>query len=368
MESTAIKKTALFNIHENLGAKIVPFAGYFMPVYYTSIIDEHRRVRSTVGLFDVSHMGEFEIKGHDALAFVQRVTTNDAADLKVNQVQYSVMCYPDGGIVDDLLVYRLEDHYLFVVNAANLDKDFSWLQDNLRGAVQLENKSDATTLLALQGPQAETVLSPLVEVDLCRKLGYYYCQPGSVIGHPALISRTGYTGEDGFEIYCAPRAGVALWEALMESGRRYDIQPIGLGARDTLRLEMKYALYGNDIDQTTNPLEAGLGWVVKFDKDDFIGKEALLKVQKEKLKRRLVGFETDGKIFPRKGMNIHKEESEIGTVTSGTFSPSLEKGIGLGYVSTPHTKVGTEIGLDIRGKRVGARVVKTPFYKSGSHK
>lgn len=367
MESEKTKKTALYDVHERLGAKIVPFAGFFMPVYYSSIIEEHRRVRSTVGLFDVSHMGEFEVRGDDALDFIQRMTTNHVGALDVNQVQYSTMCYPDGGIVDDLLVYRLEDHFLLVVNAANLDKDFEWLQRNLQGEVQFKNMSDEITLLALQGPRAEEVLSPLVNVDLSQ-LVYYYCQPCEAKGHPALISRTGYTGEDGFEIYLDSHSSVAVWNAVMEAGRLYDIQPVGLGARDTLRLEMKYALYGNDIDQTTHPLEAGLGWVVKFDKGDFIGRESLLKAKKDGLRRKLVGFETYGNVFPRKGFRIHKDGNEIGSVTSGTFSPSLKKGIGLGYVAIEYAKIGTEINLEIRGKRVDGLVVKTPFYKHGSHK
>jgi aminomethyltransferase len=367
MSVDTVKKTALHDIHEHLGAKIVRFAGYLMPVYYTSILEEHRRVRSTVGLFDVSHMGEFEIRGNDALAFLQRLTTNDVAALEVNQVQYSVMCYPDGGIVDDLLVYRLEDHYLLVVNAANLDKDFEWLHKNIEGEVQLENRSDETTLLALQGPKAEEVLSPLVTIDHAQ-VAYYHCQPGEVAGHDALISRTGYTGEDGFEIYCDPQNAKDIWNALLESGKGLDIQPAGLGARDTLRLEMKYALYGNDIDHTTNPLEAGLGWVVKLKKGDFIGKQALLEAKTEGLKRKLVGFETEGRIFPRKDLRIHKDGSEIGRVTSGTFSPSLNRGIGMGYVASAHAKIGTQIDLDIRGKGVSGQVVETPFYKKYSHK
>ena len=367
MNVDTVKKTALYDIHEHMGAKIVRFAGYLMPVYYTSIVEEHRRVRSTVGLFDVSHMGEFEIRGTDALAFLQRLTTNNVAALEVNQVQYSTMCYPDGGIVDDLLVYRLENHYLLVVNAANLDKDFKWLQQNIEGKVQLENKSDETTLIALQGPQAEEVLSPLVTIDHTQ-VAYYRCQPGAIAGHHALISRTGYTGEDGFEIYCNPRHAKDIWNALMESGKRLDIQPVGLGARDTLRLEMKYALYGNDIDHTTNPFEAGLSWVVKMKKGDFIGKQALLKAKTEGLKRKLVGFETEGRTFPRKDMGIHRDGREIGRVTSGTFSPSLNTGIGMGYVSIEHAKIGTQIDLDIRGKRVSGRIVETPFYKTYSHK
>jgi aminomethyltransferase len=367
MADETVKKTALYDIHKDLGAKIVQFAGYFMPVYYSSIIDEHRRVRSTVGLFDVSHMGEFEVRGGEAAAFLQHTTTNDVSALKVNQVQYSTMCYPDGGIVDDLLVYRLEDRFLLVVNAANLTKDFEWLQDHLKGDVQLENTSDETTLLALQGPAAERVLSPLVDTDLA-EMAYYHCRPARVADHPALVSRTGYTGEDGFEIYCAPQRGPSIWAALMDSGRPTDIQPVGLGARDTLRLEMKYALYGNDIDKTTNPLEALLGWVVKLDKGDFIGRQALLKIKENGPFRKLIGFEAEGKMFPRHGFRIVKEGREIGRVTSGTFSPSLERGIGMGYVAAEQTKVGTEFEIDIRGKLIPGRVVKTPFYKDGTHK
>jgi len=367
MKTESVKKTALYEVHTALEAKMVPFAGYYMPVYYSSIMDEHRRVRSTVGLFDVSHMGEFEVSGADAEAFVQRMTTNDVSALEMNQVQYSTMCYPDGGIVDDLLVYRLENRILLVVNAANLKKDFDWLREHIEGEVRLEDRSDETTLLAVQGPGAEELFSSLVDTELSG-LGYYHCFTGSVNGHQALISRTGYTGEDGFEIYCAHRNAWSIWDALMESGKRFDIQPIGLGARDTLRLEMKFALYGNDIDQATHPLEAGLGWVVKMNTDDFVGREVLLRRKEEGLRRKLIGFELEGRVFPRKDFPIRSDGRDIGNVTSGTFSPSLERGIGMGYVSLENAKAGTEIQIDIRGKEIPGRVVKTPFYKDGSHK
>ncbi|MFQ6091607.1 MAG: glycine cleavage system aminomethyltransferase GcvT [bacterium] len=367
MNGERVKKTALYEVHKRLGAKIVHFADHLMPVYYTSIIDEHRRVRSTVGLFDVSHMGEFEIRGADASPFVQRMTTNDAAALEIDQAQYSVMCYPDGGIVDDLLVYRLEDHFLLVVNAANILKDFEWLKRHLAGDVHLEDRSDEMALLALQGPKAEDVLSPLVDIDLSQ-LRYYHSQSVEVGGETALISRTGYTGEDGFEIYCHPQISELVWNMVMEAGQRFHIQPVGLGARDTLRLEMRYVLYGSDINGTTNPLEAGLGWVIKFDKGEFIGRDALLEAKAGGLTRKLVGFETEGRTFPRKGYSIRKDGREIGRVTSGTFSPSLGKGIGLGYVAIEHAPVGTEFNLMVRGRCVGARIVKTPFYTQGSHR
>jgi len=364
---TQPKKTPFYDLHVKNGAKIVEFAGYLMPILFRGIIEEHRRVRATVGLFDITHMGEFELWGKDAEKFIQRMTTNDVSQLSTHQVQYSCMCYDHGGIVDDLLVYRLPDHFLLVVNGACLDKDFKWISDHLEGDVKLKNVSDDTALLALQGPHAEEVMRKLTDKKLS-DIKYYWSAWGKVNGVELLFSRTGYTGEDGFEIYFSPPVAERMWNALMDAGREFDIEPIGLGARDSLRLEMKYMLYGNDIDQTTNPLEAGLGWIVKPDKGDFIGKGPIIKLKEQGLKRKLVAFELRDKAFPRQHYEIQKNGKKIGEVTSGTFSPSLDKGIGLGYVPIEHSEVGTELDIMIRGKQNKAVVVKAPFYKNFTHK
>lgn len=357
-----VKRTGFYEIHKRLGAKIVEFAGYYMPVQYSGIISEHKRVRTTVGLFDVSHMGEFIVTGKNAVKFLQQLTINDVSELAVNQIQYSAMCYEDGGIVDDLLVYRLKDRYMMVVNASNLQKDFDWAQKHLMPEVDLRNHSDELSLLALQGPKAVATLQKLTDVKL-DEIKYYWLFEGQVAGTEMVVSRTGYTGEPGFEL-CFPRQhSETMWNALMEAGKEFDIEPIGLGARDTLRLEMKYCLYGNDIDQTTNPLEAGLSWITKLDKGAFIGRDALLKVKEEGVTRRLVGFQMEEKAFPRHGYKIFAQGRQVGHVTSGTFSPMLEKGIGTGYVARGFTKIGTPLEIEIRKQKVPAHVVKTPFYE-----
>lgn len=360
----SLKKTALYDVHEKLGAKIVEFAGYYMPIQYSGIMQEHKRVRSTVGLFDVSHMGEFFFRGDKALDFMQKVTINNVAALDVNQVQYSAMCYPDGGIVDDLLVYRFPDFYMMVVNAANLQKDWDWLQQNIMPGVQAENRSDELTLLALQGPKAEATLAKITDMPLA-DISFYWLRQGKVADIDMIVSRTGYTGEPGFELCFPNESAEKVWHAIMDAGAEFDIEPIGLGARDTLRLEMKYCLYGNDIDETTNPIEAGLSWVTKLDKGEFIGKKAIEKVKQEGPSRKLVSFKVDGKAFPRHGYSIWQNGKEIGHVTSGTFSPMLQQGIGLGYVAIKAAKVGTSLEVDIRGKKMPAQVVKPPFYKKG---
>ncbi|NOY60237.1 MAG: glycine cleavage system aminomethyltransferase GcvT [Calditrichaeota bacterium] len=349
-------------MHKRLGAKIVEFAGYYMPVQYSGIISEHKRVRTTVGLFDVSHMGEFIVTGENAVKFLQQLTINDVSELAVNQIQYSAMCYKDGGIVDDLLVYRLKDRYMMVVNASNLQKDFDWAQKHLMPEVDLRNHSDELSLLALQGPKAVATLQKLTDVKL-DEIKYYWLFEGQVAGIEMVVSRTGYTGEPGFELCFPKQHSETMWNALMEAGKEFDIEPIGLGARDTLRLEMKYCLYGNDIDQTTNPLEAGLSWITKLDKGDFIGRDALLKVKEAGLTRRLVGFQMEEKAFPRHGYKIFAQGRQVGHVTSGTFSPMLEKGIGTGYVARGFTKIGTPLEIEIRKQKVPAHVVKTPFYE-----
>jgi len=361
------KKTPFYRIHLENKAKIVEFAGYWMPIQFKGIMEEHRRVRSTVGLFDITHMGEFEVRGKDSLAFLQKMTTNDVSRLSDYQVQYSSMCYDDGGIVDDLLVYRLPDRFFLVVNAANMEKDFNWLKSHLFGDVKLEDLSDQTALLAIQGPVAEKVMAKLTSVEL-KKLQFYWAAKGEVAGKEILFSRTGYTGEDGFELYMPNEYGKHFWNAIMQAGKEFGMEPIGLGARDSLRLEMKYMLYGNDIDKTTNPLEAGLGWIVKLDKGDYTGKEPTLKLKEKGIRRKLVAFELSDKAFPRQHYPIEKDGKKIGEVTSGTFSPSLEKGIGLGYVEVRYSEIGTKLEINIRGKSSAAVIIKPPFYKNYTHK
>ena len=356
------KKTGLYDVHANLNAKIVPFAGYLMPIQYSSIISEHKRVRSTVGVFDVSHMGEFMVSGPNALEFLNKVTINNVAKLEVNQVQYSAMCYPDGGIVDDLLVYRKADHFMIVVNASNLEKDFNWMQENLIDGATLENVSDEITLLAIQGRNAIETLQKLTKVDLS-SIKYYWFAEGELAGVQMGIYRTGYTGEDGFEIGFPVQHSEKVWNAVFDAGAEFDIEPVGLGARDSLRLEMKYCLYGNDIDQTTHPLEAGLGWITKLKKGDFIARDVLLKAKEEGLKRKLIGFEVEGKAIPRHGYDITKDGQKVGHVTSGMFSPSLSKGIGMGYVPVDLAAIDSTFDVSIRNQAVPAKVVETPFYK-----
>jgi aminomethyltransferase len=346
---------------------MVNFFGFAMPLQYKSIVAEHLHVRLAVGMFDLSHMGEFVVQGPDAPAFVQHLTTNDVSSLKVGQAQYTTMCYPDGGIVDDLVVYRRPDQYLLVVNAANIDKDFSWLAKHRSGQVELENLSQRYALLAIQGPKSQPVLSRLTEMDL-NSLAFYHFIEGRVADVDMILSRTGYTGEDGFELYMESQAAPHVWDAVLSAGREYELQPVGLGARDSLRLEMKYALYGQDIDQTTTPLEAGLGWITKLDKGDFIGREALGKQKEQGLSRRLVGFEMLSKAIPRTDYELHAEGQSVGRVTSGIFSPSLNKGIGMGYLPIEYASVGTHIEVIIRNRAVPARVVKTPFYTQGTHR
>lgn len=360
-----LKRTAFYDTHVALGAKIVEFGGFEMPVQYTGIIEEHKRVRESVGVFDVSHMGEVYVSGKDALAFVQKITVNDASKLSKGRVQYSAMCYPDGGIVDDLLVYYLADErFMLVINAANIQKDFEWMQKNVAGDVKLENRSDAISLLAIQGPNSLATLQKLTSVDLSA-IPYYHFTEGKLAGVQMIISRTGYTGELGFEIYFPSNivTGKKVWDAIMEAGKEFNIGPAGLGARDTLRLEMGFCLYGNDIDQTTQPLEAGLGWITKLDKGDFNGKSVIAKAKTDGLKRKLVGFTLAEKAFPRHGYTIHSEGEKIGDVTSGTFSPILDKGIGMGYVPLKFGKAGTNVNIMIRNKEIPATVTGLPFIK-----
>jgi len=358
-----MKKTKFYNVHVKEGAKIVEFAGYYMPVQYSSIIAEHKAVRNSVGVFDVSHMGEVFVKGDKALDFVQLITVNDASKLTPGRVQYSAMCYEDGGIVDDLLVYRLaENEFMLVINASNIEKDFEWMKKNNPGA-ELQNKSDEYSLLAIQGPNSKKIVQKLTAEPV--DMEYYHFIKTKVNGIDMILSRTGYTGELGYELYFKGDEKTAedLWNAVMDAGKEFDIQPTGLGCRDSLRLEMGFCLYGNDIDQTTNPLEAGLGWITKLKKDNFIGKESLLKVKQEGLKRKLVPVTTGEKAFPRHGYDFTVDGKKVGTVTSGTVSPVLDKPIALGYVDAEYTNEGSKINFMIRGKEIPAEVVKLPFIK-----
>lgn len=359
-----IKKSSLYQRHIDLGAKMVEFSGFMMPIQYSGITNEHNAVRTAAGMFDVSHMGEFRISGENAEPFLQFVTINDVTKLSPGQAQYSAMCYDDGGIVDDLLIYRHEEYYVLVVNAANLQKDFQWMENHLIEGVVLEDISNEVNLIALQGPKSREILQKLTNIDL-QSLAFYHFTNGEVGNSTVTLARTGYTGELGYEIYGKPQDIPAIWDELLDAGHKDGLIPIGLGARDTLRLEMKYCLYGNDIDATTHPYEAGLGWITKPDKGNFVGRDAIIN-RKETMSRRLVCFEMTDRAIPRKGYSLYLGDKEVGYVTSGTQSPSLKKGIALGYVNRPFTKSGTEISVDIRGKHKSAVIVKPPFYKDGT--
>jgi len=342
---------------------MVPFGGWDMPVQYRGILDEHKAVRGAAGVFDVSHMGEVEFRGPAALEAVQRLTSNDASRLQVGQVQYSALTTEAGTFVDDLTVYKFaDDHYMVTVNASNIDKDVAWMQDHTRGNVEVRNLSDATALVAVQGPKALEILQKLTPLNLSG-IKYYWFTQGKVQGQDAVVSRTGYTGEDGFEVYLPPQHAAALWNALLEAGTPLGLLPCGLGARDTLRLEAKMALYGNDIDDRHTVLEADLGWILKLEKGDFIGKAALAKQKTQGVARKLVGFEMTGRGIARSHYAIVKGGKPIGEVTSGGPAPWLNKNIGLGYVAAEHSAVGTEFEILVRDNPVPARVVPTPFYK-----
>jgi len=359
-----MKDTPLKHIHESLGAKMLPFAGYNMPIQYEGVNAEHETVRNGVGVFDVSHMGEFIINGASALELIQKVTSNDASVLTVGKAQYSCMPNETGGIVDDLIVYKLEEEkYLLVVNASNIEKDWDWISShNTMGAV-MENKSDDFALLAIQGPKAVEAMQSLSSLDLSA-IPYYHFAVGDFAGFDdIIISATGYTGSGGFEIYCKNNQVETVWNKVFEAGKPFGIKPIGLAARDTLRLEMGFCLYGNDIDDTTSPIEAGLGWITKFTKN-FINAENLKKQKEAGVFRKLVGFELTQRGVPRHDYEIvDKDGKVIGKVTSGTMAPSLGKGIGLGYVETASAAPGSEIFVRIRNNDVAAQVVKLPFYK-----
>jgi len=362
------KRTVFFRKHKDAGAKIIDFGGFDMPVQYAGIKQEHNAVRNSVGLFDVSHMGEFFVKGAEALALIQKVTINDASKLTPGKAQYTAMCYEYGGIVDDLLVYMIaENEYMLVVNAANIEKDWEWITKNNTTGADVSNKSDTMALLALQGPNSVELLDELTDFDPA-EVSFYTFKKGSVAGqNEVIISATGYTGEKGFELYIDTEKADAplIWDKLLEAGKKYGLEPAGLGARDTLRLEMGFALYGNDITQDTHPLEARMGWLTKLDKGDFIGKSALLGAKEKGLTRKLLGFEINQpRKVPRSGYKIFsRDEEEIGFVTSGTHSITLDKGIGMGYIDLPHSEPGTEVCIQIRKDLIPATVVKPPFLK-----
>lgn len=358
-----LKRTPLFEAHRQLGARMIAFGGWDMPVQYAGILEEHRAVRERAGLFDVSHMGEIEITGPGALEAIQHLTSNDASRLYVGQVQYSALTTPEGTFVDDITVYKFaDDRYCMTVNAANIEKDFVWIREHLVPDVEVKNTSDEVALLAIQGPRAQEILQKLTSVEL-GKLKYYFFVEGNAVGIDCCISRTGYTGEDGFEMYLPLQHVAILWNALLEAGAPAGLQPCGLGARDTLRLEAKMALYGQDIDDQHTVLEADLGWIVKLQKGEFIGREALARQKAEGVSRKLVGFEMLSRGIARPHYAIVRGSKTIGEVTSGGPAPSLGKNIGLGYVAAEYTAIGTEFAIMIRGNPVVARVVSTPFYR-----
>jgi aminomethyltransferase len=361
----ALKKTPLNALHREAGGKMVAFSGWEMPVEYSGLIAEHLAVRRAAGLFDVSHMGEFVVEGPGALAFLQRTTSNNVARLATGQAQYSALPLDNGAPVDDVIVSRTGDsEYMLVVNAGNIDKDFAWLKSQGPEGCTLSDRSKDYALLALQGPKAEAILAPLASVSL-PGIGFYHFARGTVGGHEAIVSRTGYTGEEGFEIFLAPEAAVPVWRALVERGRPEGLLEAGLGARDTLRLEARMCLYGNDIDETTSLVEAGLGWIVSLDpeKGPFNGRPVLEAQKTGGAPRKLVGFEVVGRGIARHGYPVFLHRDGVGLVTSGTYAPFLQKNIGLCYLPTPQTAVGTEIEIEIRERRVVAKVVPTPFYK-----
>ncbi|MGQ9705465.1 MAG: glycine cleavage system aminomethyltransferase GcvT [bacterium] len=356
------RKTKIYERHIEFGGDIINFNGFLLPLKYTSIIDEHLTVRKAVGVFDVSHMGEFLIEGKDAPSFVDWLITNNVKTIPTKRVVYSPMCLENGGIVDDLLCYRLSDErYMLVVNAANTIKDREWIKSHLKDNIKFTDISDDITLLAVQGPESMNVMKKITTKMDIDNLKYYWFDWGKVAGEPVMVSRTGYTGELGYEVYILPDANaIKIYDAIFEVGRDYGIKPIGLGARDTLRLEKKLCLYGNDIDETTTPLEATIGWTVKFEKD-FIGKKVLVKQNEEGLTRQLVGFKMIGKGIPRHGYDIYVNGVKAGYVTSGTHSPSLGEPIGLGYVPIESSSIGSKIEIDIRNRLVEAEVCETPF-------
>jgi len=358
-----VKKTPLFDSYKKYGGKIINFSGWALPVQFEGIIQEHEAVRSSAGLFDVSHMGEVKIIGKDAFEFVQNLVTNDLSKQIVNQVIYSPMCYPDGGVVDDLIVYKYNvNHYLLVINAGNIEKDFDWMLSN-KGTfdIELTNISPSVSQLAIQGPKAEKILQTLTSTDLS-EIKFFYCVRDVIIsGTKCMISRTGYIGEDGLEIYTDNKSMVYLWDKLLESGKDLGLKPVGLGCRDTLRFEVNLPLYGNELSDTITPLEAGLSFFVKLNKENFIGKEALLKQKHDGLKKKLIGFEMKARAIPRHGYEVFADDEKIGVVTTGYFSPTLKKNLGLALVDTKYSDLGNTIFIQVRNKPYEAQIINKKF-------
>lgn len=359
----SLKKTAFYDIHKKLGAKLVDFAGFEMPVQYEGIVKEHMAVRESVGVFDVSHMGEVEISGEGAFDFVQNLTTNDVSKLNPGDVQYSAMCYENGGIVDDLLVYNMGDKFMLVINASNIEKDLAWMSKNNPYNAVINNVSDATSLLAVQGKNSLPLIQKICDKDVS-EMKYYTFTTGKIAGVDAIISRTGYTGEKiCFELYFSSEKETSekVWNAIFEAGEEYGVKPAGLGARDTLRLEYAFRLYGNDMDENANTIESGLGWITKLGKGNFIGSKAIQSIKENGINRKLVGFVMEDRVPARHGYEVFKNGEKIGFVTSGSPSPVLKKNIGLAYVSKGNESIGDQIEIDIRGRKVSATIVNTPF-------
>lgn len=361
---TELNRTPLYDIYKQSGAKLIDFGGWELPVQFSSIKEEHEAVRTKAGLFDVSHMGEITVVGSGSLAFLQKVMTNDVSTLTDGKALYTAMCYEDGGTVDDLLIYKKkDDEYLLVVNAANIPKDFEWLQQHISGDVTLTNVSDDIALLALQGPLAQKVLQKLTNEDLAEVKFFRFKDDVELNGAKALVSRTGYTGEDGFEIYCQQKDAPGLWTAILDAGKEEGILPCGLGARDTLRFEANLPLYGQELSKDITPIEAGIGFAVKTNKEDFIGKEVLKEQKENGAPRKLVGIEMIDKGIPRHGYEVFVGEEKVGEVTTGTQSPTLKKNVGVALLQSEFSSLGTEVEVQIRQKRLKAKVVSTPFYK-----
>ncbi|AWI03013.1 glycine cleavage system aminomethyltransferase GcvT [Clostridium drakei] len=365
-----LKKTPLFDVYPRYGGKIIDFAGWALPVQYQGIVAEHEAVRNAAGIFDVSHMGEVEVKGKDALKFVQNIITNDASILENNQALYSPICYENGGTVDDILVYKYADDYFYIViNAGNIDKDFKWMMDHKYNLdVDIVNISPDICEFAVQGPKAQMILQKIVNIDL-EKIKFFYCERNVKVNNiDCMVSRTGYTGEDGFEIFCNAKDGESIWVKLLEVGKEDGLIPVGLGCRDTLRFEASLPLYGNELTEDISPLEAGIGFFVKLNKDEFIGKEALMKQKSQGLKRKIVGFEMKDRGIPRHGYKVQVNDEEIGFVTTGYKSPSLNKNIGLALVKAEYANLGKEIEIIIRNKGVKAEIIDKKFYKKNYKK
>lgn len=363
MSESTVKRTALYQEHLKLNGKMVSFAGWEMPIQYRGLAHEHEACRTKIGLFDVSHMGEVRVRGKDSLEFLNNLVTNDVAKIKDGQAQYTVMCYPHGGCVDDLIIHRISgDEFFICVNASNTDKDFAWIRDHAPSNVSVTNESPLYSQIAIQGQKAQELLQKFTRTNLS-EIKYYWFKSGEVLNEKAYIARTGYTGEDGFEIYVPWDFGPRIWSALLEEGARFGIEACGLGARDTLRTEMKFPLYGHEIDENQNPLFAGLGWVTKLDKPNFIGRDSLLKIKEGGVKKSSVGLISTTKAIPRQGYTIEKNGKSIGIVTSGTMSPSLKVGIAIASVDKEFSAEGTVLDVVVRETRVPHTIVKTPFYK-----